>query len=466
MSTDKDKQASNQMWGGRFASGPDAIMEEINASIDFDRKLYAQDIAGSLAHAAMLAKTGIISVEDCDKISHGLNTILSEIENDGFSFSRRLEDIHMNIESRLAELIGPAAGRLHTARSRNDQVALDFRLWVKQELVRTDAALTALVGAFLDKAELHAESVMPGFTHLQTAQPVTFGHHCMAYVEMFGRDRSRVRDCIERLDECPLGAAALAGTGYAIDRDETAQALGFREPTRNSIDTVSDRDYALEFLSLAAICATHMSRLAEEIVIWSTPQFGFVRLSDAFSTGSSIMPQKKNPDAAELVRAKTGRINGALVALLTVMKGLPLAYSKDMQEDKEQVFDAAASLELSIAAMTGMVRDMEIREDNMRAAAGAGYSTATDLADWLVREAGLPFREAHHVTGRAVALAESRDAGLEELSLADLQDINPAITGEVFSVLTVDASVRSRKSFGGTAPDGVREQVAYWRKKL
>jgi len=466
MSTDKDKQASNQMWGGRFASGPDAIMEEINASIDFDRKLYAQDIAGSLAHAAMLAKTGIISVEDCNKISHGLNTILSEIEDNSFSFSRRLEDIHMNIESRLAELIGPTAGRLHTARSRNDQVALDFRLWVKQELVRTDAALTALIAAFLDKAELHAESVMPGFTHLQTAQPVTFGHHCMAYVEMFGRDRSRVRDCIERLDECPLGAAALAGTGYAIDRDQTAQALGFREPTRNSIDTVSDRDYALEFLSLAAICATHMSRLAEEIVIWSTPQFGFVRLSDAFSTGSSIMPQKKNPDAAELVRAKTGRINGSLVGLLTVMKGLPLAYSKDMQEDKEQVFDAAASLELSIAAMTGMIRDMEIRQDNMRAAAGAGYSTATDLADWLVREAGLPFREAHHVTGRAVALAESREAGLEDLSLADLQDINPAITEAVFSVLTVDASVRSRKSFGGTAPDGVRSQVAYWRKKL
>ncbi|EDQ33163.1 argininosuccinate lyase [Hoeflea phototrophica DFL-43] len=466
MSTDKDKQASNQMWGGRFASGPDAIMEEINASIDFDRKLYAQDIAGSLAHAAMLAKTGIISSDDCDKITHGLNTILSEIEEGRFTFSRQLEDIHMNIESRLAELIGPTAGRLHTARSRNDQVALDFRLWVKQELIRTDAALTALIAAFLDKAEIHAETVMPGFTHLQTAQPVTFGHHCMAYVEMFGRDRSRVRDCIERLNECPLGAAALAGTGYAIDRDQTAKALGFREPTRNSIDTVSDRDFALEFLSLASICATHMSRLAEEIVIWSTPQFGFVRLSDAFSTGSSIMPQKKNPDAAELVRAKTGRINGSLIGLLTVMKGLPLAYSKDMQEDKEQVFDAASSLELSIAAMTGMVRDMEIREDNMRKAAGAGYSTATDLADWLVREVGLPFREAHHVTGRAVALAESRSADLGDLSLADLQAINPAITDAVFSVLTVDASVRSRKSFGGTAPDGVRTQIAYWRQKL
>ncbi|WP_299870511.1 argininosuccinate lyase [uncultured Hoeflea sp.] len=466
MSTDKDKQTSNQMWGGRFASGPDAIMEEINASIDFDRKLYAQDIRGSLAHAAMLAKTGMISAEDCDKITHGLNTILSEIEDGRFSYSRRLEDIHMNIESRLAELIGTAAGRLHTARSRNDQVALDFRLWVKEELTRTKHALTDLISAFLDKAEIHAETVMPGFTHLQTAQPVTFGHHCMAYVEMFGRDRSRVRDCIERLDECPLGAAALAGTGYAIDRDQTSRALGFREPTRNSIDTVSDRDFALEFLSLAAICATHMSRLAEEIVIWSTPQFGFVRLSDAFSTGSSIMPQKKNPDAAELVRAKTGRINGSLIGLLTVMKGLPLAYSKDMQEDKEQVFDAAASLELSIAAMTGMIRDMEIRQDNMRAAAGAGYSTATDLADWLVREAGLPFRDAHHVTGRAVALAESRSTGLEQLSLEDLQSIHPAITDDVFSVLTVDASVRSRKSFGGTAPDGVRAQIAYWRERL
>lgn len=466
MLTDKDKQTSNQMWGGRFASGPDAIMEEINASIDFDQKLYAQDIQGSIAHAAMLANTGIISAADGDKIAHGLNTILSEIENGQFSFSRKLEDIHMNIESRLAALIGSAAGRLHTARSRNDQVALDFRLWVKEQLIGTDAALTALISAFLDKADEHAETVMPGFTHLQTAQPVTFGHHCMAYVEMFGRDRSRVRDSTTRLDECPLGAAALAGTGYAIDRDQTARALGFREPTRNSIDTVSDRDFALEFLSLASICATHMSRLAEEIVIWSTPQFGFVNLSDAFSTGSSIMPQKKNPDAAELVRAKTGRINGALIGLLTVMKGLPLAYSKDMQEDKEQVFDAASSLELSIAAMTGMVRDMEICNDRMRQAAGAGYSTATDLADWLVREAGLPFREAHHVTGSAVALAESRGSGLEDLSLEDLQAINPAISNAVYSVLTVDASVRSRSSFGGTAPDCVRTQIAHWRAWL
>lgn len=461
----KDALTSNQMWGGRFASGPAAIMEEINASIDFDKKLYAQDIRGSIAHATMLAHQGIITAEDKDKIVHGLNTILSEIESGRFEFSRRLEDIHMNVEARLADLIGPAAGRLHTARSRNDQVALDFRLWVKEELQRTEIALTSLINAFLDRAEEHAETVMPGFTHLQTAQPVTFGHHCMAYVEMFGRDRQRVRHAIEHLDESPIGAAALAGTGYDIDRHMTAKALGFREPTRNSIDTVSDRDFALEFLAMASITATHLSRLAEEIVIWSTPQFGFVRLSDAFSTGSSIMPQKKNPDAAELVRAKTGRINGSLVALLTVMKGLPLAYSKDMQEDKEQVFDAAESLELALAAMTGMVRDMTIRADRMKAAAGAGYSTATDLADWLVREAGLPFREAHHVTGRAVALAEGKGCDLAELSLAELQAINPAITAGVFDVLTVEASVASRKSYGGTAPSEVRKQIAWWRQR-
>jgi argininosuccinate lyase len=458
-----DAKASNQMWGGRFASGPSAIMEEINASIGYDRKLYAQDIAGSLAHAAMLADTGIITTEDRDKIAQGLNTILSEIEAGSFTFSRKLEDIHMNIEARLADLIGPAAGRLHTARSRNDQVAVDFRLWVKAELQRTEAALTALIGAFLDRAEEHAETVMPGFTHLQTAQPVTFGHHCMAYVEMFARDRSRVRDAIVRLDESPLGAAALAGTGFPIDRHQTAAALGFREPTRNSIDTVSDRDFALEFLSLASICAVHLSRLAEEIVIWSTPQFGFVRLSDAFSTGSSIMPQKKNPDAAELVRAKTGRINGSLIALLTVMKGLPLAYSKDMQEDKEQVFDAAESLELAIAAMTGMVSDMTVNTAAMKAAAGSGFSTATDLADWLVREAGLPFREAHHVTGRAVALADERGCQLAELDIADLQAIHPAITAGIYDVLSVEASVASRTSFGGTAPQEVRRQIAWWR---
>ncbi|NML75904.1 argininosuccinate lyase [Rhizobium sp. S-51] len=458
-------KSSNQMWGGRFASGPAAIMEEINASIGFDKKLYAQDIRGSIAHATMLAHQGIITGEDKDKIVHGLNTILSEIEEGRFEFSRKLEDIHMNVEARLAELIGPAAGRLHTARSRNDQVALDFRLWVKEELQKVEGSLTSLIAAFLDRAEEHAATVMPGFTHLQTAQPVTFGHHCMAYVEMFGRDRQRVRHAIEHMDESPIGAAALAGTGFAIDRHMTAQALGFREPTRNSIDTVSDRDFALEFLSIASICATHLSRLAEEIVIWSTPQFGFIRLSDAFSTGSSIMPQKKNPDAAELVRAKTGRINGSLIALLTVMKGLPLAYSKDMQEDKEQVFDSAESLELAIAAMTGMVRDMTVRTDKMKAAAGSGYSTATDLADWLVREAGLPFRDAHHATGKAVAMAEAKSCDLSELSLEDLQSINPAITAGIFDVLTVEASVASRKSYGGTAPEEVRRQIAWWRAR-
>jgi len=465
MSSGNSNTTSNQMWGGRFAAGPSAIMEEINASIGFDKKLYAQDIAGSIAHATMLAAQGIITAEDRDQIVAGLKQIEGEIESGTFEFSRKLEDIHMNVESRLAAIIGPAAGRLHTARSRNDQVALDFRLWVKAELERTETALGGLIAAFLDKAEQHADTVMPGFTHLQTAQPVTFGHHCMAYVEMFGRDRQRVRHAIEHLDESPIGAAALAGTPYPIDRHMTAKALGFREPTRNSIDTVSDRDFALEFLSIAAICAVHLSRFAEEIVIWCTPQFGFIRLSDAFSTGSSIMPQKKNPDAAELVRAKTGRINGSLVALLTVMKGLPLAYSKDMQEDKEQVFDAAENLELAIAAMTGMVTDMTVNAVKMKAAAGAGYSTATDLADWLVRELGLPFREAHHVTGRVVALAESTACDLWDLPLEALQAIHPGITDEVFKVVTVEASVASRRSYGGTAPDRVREQIAWWRAR-
>lgn len=463
MTTEK---SSNQMWGGRFASGPSAIMEEINASIGYDRKLYAQDIAGSLAHAAMLAKTGIIAADDHKQISDGLNTILAEIENGKFTFSRKLEDIHMNVEARLADLIGAPAGRLHTARSRNDQVALDFRLWVKNELEKTAASLKILIEAFLIRAEEHAGTVMPGFTHLQTAQPVTFGHHCMAYVEMFGRDLSRVRDAIERMNESPLGAAALAGTGFPIDRHMTAEALGFREPTRNSIDSVSDRDYALEFLSIASICATHLSRLAEEIVIWSTSQFNFIRLSDAFSTGSSIMPQKKNPDAAELVRAKTGRITGSLVGLLMVMKGLPLAYSKDMQEDKEAVFDAAESIELALAAMSGMVSDLTVIEASMKKAAGSGYSTATDLADWLVRELGLPFREAHHVTGRAVALAESKKVDLSKLTLEDMQSIHPQITEAVFGFLTVDKSVKSRQSFGGTAPQEVRRQIKYWRKRL
>ncbi|MET0598105.1 MAG: argininosuccinate lyase [Mesorhizobium sp.] len=461
-----DDKASNAMWGGRFASGPAAVMEAINASIDFDRRLYAEDIRGSLAHCAMLAAQGILSEADARAIAGGLETIRAEIEEGRFAFSTRLEDIHMNVEARLAELVGPAAGRLHTARSRNDQVAVDVRLWVKAELGRTAERLAALIAALLDKAEAHAATVMPGFTHLQTAQPVTFGHHCMAYVEMFARDRSRVLDAVDRLDECPLGAAALAGTGFAIDRHATARALGFREPTRNSLDSVSDRDFALEFLAVAAIAATHLSRLAEEIVIWSTPQFGFVRLSDAYSTGSSIMPQKKNPDAAELVRAKTGRVNGHLLALLTVMKGLPLAYSKDMQEDKEAVFDAADTLELMLAAMTGMVADLTVDEAAMRRAAGLGFSTATDLADWLVREAGLPFREAHHVTGRAVALAEAAGRGLEALPLADLQGLHPAITADVYDVLSVDNSVKSRRSYGGTAPAEVKKQVRAWRKRL
>ncbi|MCB1386818.1 MAG: argininosuccinate lyase [Nitratireductor sp.] len=453
------------MWGGRFSDRPDAVMEAINASIGFDRKLYAQDIAGSKAHAAMLAERGILSKTDAKAIGKGLDTILSEIEAGKFDFKPSLEDIHMNVEARLAELIGPAAGRLHTARSRNDQVAVDFRLWVKAQAQALHAALGRLIDVLLDHAETHAASVMPGFTHLQTAQPVTFGHHCLAYVEMFARDRSRLADAVSRMDECPLGAAALAGTGFAIDRRMTAKALGFREPTRNSLDSVSDRDFALDFLSAASIAATHLSRMAEELVIWSTPQFNFVRMSDRFSTGSSIMPQKKNPDAAELIRAKTGRINGDLIALLTVMKGLPLTYSKDMQEDKEAVFDAAENLDLAIAAMTGMVAGMTVNTDMMRKAAGSGFSIATDLADWLVRETGLPFREAHHVTGRAVALAEAKDCGLEDLSLEELQALNGDITARVFDVLSVEKSVASRKSFGGTAPANVRKQAAYWRKR-
>ena len=466
MSDANSNTSSNQMWGGRFASGPSAVMEEINASIDFDRKLYAQDIAGSIAHATMLADCGIISSADRDKIVEGLNTIKSEIEAGTFIFSRGLEDIHMNIESRLRELAGDAAGRLHTARSRNDQVALDFRMWVRDRMRDTTTALMSLITVLVDRAEEHARTVMPGFTHLQTAQPVTFGHHCLAYAEMFGRDLSRFDDALTRINECPLGAAALAGTGFPINRHQTAQALGFREPTRNSLDTVSDRDFALEFLAAASICATHLSRFAEEIVIWSTPQFGFIRLSDAFSTGSSIMPQKKNPDAAELVRAKVGRINGAYVSLATVMKGLPLSYSKDMQEDKEPVFDAAQSLELALAAMTGMIADLEVDTTAMRRAAGSGYSIATDLADWLVREAGLPFRDAHHVTGRAVAMAESRKIGLEQLSLEDLQSLHADIDESVFGVLSVQKSVASRQSFGGTAPSQVKRQITYWRRRL
>src|SRR5919107_727814 len=406
---------SNKMWGGRFSSPPDAIMEEINASIDFDRHLYRQDIAASKAHADMLAKQGIITADDAKKIAHGLDTIQSEIEQGSFTFKRALEDIHMNVESRLTELVGPAAGRLHTARSRNDQVATDFRLWVRDTIDNLEVALRDFQRALAEKAQAHADTVMPGFTHLQPAQPVTFGHHLLAYVEMAARDRGRFSDARKRLNESPLGAAALAGTSFPIDRAATAKALGFDRPMANSLDAVSDRDFVLETLSTAAIAAVHLSRFAEEIVIWTSPLTGLLLLSDRFTTGSSIMPQKRNPDAAELVRAKTGRIVGALQALLIVMKGLPLAYSKDMQEDKEQVFDALPALSLALAAMTGMIGDVTPNVENMRAAAGAGFSTATDLADWLVREAGLPFREAHHVVGRAVAKAEEKGVGLAEL---------------------------------------------------
>lgn len=454
---------ANTMWGGRFAAGPDAIMEAINASIGFDRRLYAQDIRGSRAHAAMLAATGIISPSDADAIGKGLLTVLSEIEAGEFRFQTALEDIHMNVEARLKELIGEPAGRLHTARSRNDQVATDFRLWVRDQCDAAVAACRALIRALVAQAEAGADWVMPGFTHLQTAQPVTWGHHMMAYVEMLGRDIGRFADARARMNECPLGSAALAGTGFPIDRDATAAALGFDRPTANSLDAVSDRDFALEFLSAAAICATHLSRLAEELVIWSSAQFRFVAMSDRWSTGSSIMPQKRNPDAAELIRAKIGRILGAAVALFTVMKGLPLAYSKDMQEDKEQVFDAADTLMLALAAMTGMIGDLTVNRERLEAAASTGFSTATDLADWLVREAGLPFRDAHHATGALVAMAEARGVDLPELTLADMQSVNSAITAQVFDVLGVHNSVASRQSYGGTAPDQVRRQIARWK---
>jgi argininosuccinate lyase len=464
--TQSDKPAANTMWGGRFASGPDAIMTAINASIGFDQRLYAQDIAGSRAHAAMLAATGIITDSDARAIREGLLTVLSEIESDKFTFRTDLEDIHLNIESRLTEIVGDAGKRVHTARSRNDQVAVDFRLWVRDQCDAAISGLTALMQAFLAQAEAGADWVMPGFTHLQVAQPVTWGHHMLAYVEMLGRDRSRFADARKRMNECPLGAAALAGTGFPIDRHMTAAALGFDRPTANSLDSVSDRDFALEFLSASAICATHLSRFAEELVIWSTAQFRFVKLSDKWTTGSSIMPQKKNPDAAELLRAKIGRILGATVALFTVMKGLPLTYSKDMQEDKEQVFDAADTLMLSLAAMTGMVSDMTAQKDTLKTAAASGFSTATDLADWLVRALGLPFREAHHITGRLVALAEAKGCDLPELSLAEMQTAHPDITQEVYSVLGVENSVRSRQSYGGTAPDQVRAQIARWKAAL
>ncbi len=456
----------NAMWGGRFAAGPDAIMQAINASIGFDRRLYAQDIAGSRAHAAMLAATGILSDSDARAIGEGLLTVLSEIEAGSFPFRTDLEDIHLNIEHRLTEIVGDPGRRLHTGRSRNDQVAVDFRLWVRDQCDAAGAAITALMKAFVAQAAAGADWVMPGFTHLQTAQPVTWGHHMLAYVEMLARDRSRFADARARMNECPLGAAALAGTSFPIDRQMTARALGFDRPTANSLDSVADRDFALEYLSAAAICAMHLSRFAEELVIWSSAQFRFVRLSDRWTTGSSIMPQKKNPDAAELLRAKLGRILGATVALFTVMKGLALTYSKDMQEDKEQVFDAADSLMLALAAMEGMVRDMTANREALAAAAGAGFSTATDLADWLVRRLGLPFREAHHVTGRIVALAEARGCDLPQVPLAAMQEVHAGITAEVFTVLGVDNSVQSRTSYGGTAPQRVREQVARWQADL
>ena len=464
--TDRPQTTANSMWGGRFAAGPDAIMEAINASIGFDRRLYAQDIRGSRAHAAMLAATGIISDSDAEAIGKGLLTVLSEIEAGQFAFRTDLEDIHMNVEARLKEVIGEPAGRLHTGRSRNDQVATDFRLWVRDQCDAAIDGLTALIRAALSQAEGGADWVMPGFTHLQTAQPVTWGHHMMAYVEMFGRDLSRFQDARKRMNESPLGAAALAGTGYPIDRDMTAAALDFDRPMANSLDAVSDRDFALEFLAASSICAVHMSRLAEELVIWSSAQFRFVSMSDKWSTGSSIMPQKRNPDAAELIRAKIGRILGATVALFTVMKGLPLAYSKDMQEDKEQVFDAADTLMLALAAMTGMLSDLTANRDRLEAAAGAGFSTATDLADWLVRELGLPFRDAHHVTGSLVALAEQGGVDLPDLTLAQMQSVHGQITDDVFNVLGVHNSVASRQSYGGTAPAQVRAQIARWKEKL
>ncbi|MFT5867943.1 MAG: argininosuccinate lyase [Paracoccaceae bacterium] len=457
---------SNAMWGGRFASGPDAIMEAINASIGFDQRMAKQDIEGSRAHAAMLAQQGIVSVTDVEAIREGLLTVLSEIETGKFVFSTALEDIHMNVEARLKEIVGEPAGRLHTARSRNDQVATDFRLWVRDQLDATESALLALIGALLDQAEAGADWVMPGFTHLQTAQPVTWGHHMMAYVEMLGRDLSRVRDARVRMNESPLGAAALAGTSFPIDRHMTATALGFDRPSANSLDAVSDRDFALEFLGTASICAMHLSRFAEELVIWSSAQFRFVTLSDRFTTGSSIMPQKKNPDAAELIRAKIGRIFGANVALMMVMKGLPLAYSKDMQEDKEQVFDAADNLMLALAAMTGMVADMTANRASLEAAAASGFSTATDLADWLVRTLDMPFRDAHHVTGSLVKLAEDNDCDLPDLTLTQMQSVHAGITDAVFTVLGVHNSVASRTSFGGTAPVQVRAQIKRWKETL
>ncbi|MFZ5677207.1 MAG: argininosuccinate lyase [Pseudomonadota bacterium] len=457
---------TNKMWGGRFESAPDAIMEEINASIGFDQRLFAQDIKGSLAHAKMLAEQGIISKSDAAEIRRGLEKVQAEIESGAFTFSRGLEDIHMNVEQRLKDLIGPAAGRLHTARSRNDQVATDFRLYIRDVCDHLDGQLHDLQLALAGKAETHAATIMPGFTHLQVAQPVTFGHHLLAYVEMLARDRGRIADARKRMNESPLGAAALAGTSFPIDRNMTAKELGFDRPMRNSLDAVADRDFVLELLAAASIAAMHLSRLAEEIVIWCSAQFRFVTLSDKFTTGSSIMPQKRNPDAAELIRGKPGRILGAFSSLLVVMKGLPLTYSKDMQEDKEPAFDAIDNLSLAIAAMTGMIKDLEPNAKAMRASAAQGFATATDLADWLVRTLGLPFREAHHVTGALVALAEKKNCDLASLSLTDMHSVNDRITTDVYKVLSVENSVASRLSLGGTAPRNVAREAARWLKTL
>ena len=457
---------SNKMWGGRFDSGPAAIMGEITPSIDFDKRLAGEDLAGSKAHVRMLAVEGIISKDDGQAILRGLDQIEKEIADGSFTFKRELEDIHLNIEARLAEIIGPAAGRLHTARSRNDQVVTDFRLWVRSACERADAGLLALQRALFAQAEKHVATIMPGFTHMQVAQPVTFGHHMMAYVEMFARDRGRFKDARERLNESPLGAAALAGTSFPIDRDNTAKTLGFARPMRNSMDAISARDFALEYLAACVITATNLSRLAGELVQWSTPAFGFVKLSDAFTTGSSIMPQKRNPDAAELVRGKTGRVLGDFVALATVIKGLVLTYGTDMQEDKERVFDAADTVELCLAAMAAMIADLTAQPDKMRAAAEPGYPTATDLADWVVRVLKKPFREAHHIAGSIVKLAETKGVALDQVPLAKMQGIEPAITKDVLAVLSLESSVNSRMSLGGTAPARVKEQIAYWKGLL
>lgn len=464
--TDSKNISANSMWGGHYSKGPAETMARINASIDVDKALYRQDIAGSIAHCRMLAAQNILPQKDTDSILKGLEQVKSEIESGNFTYSLALEDIHMHVEARLKEIIGEAAGRLHTARSRNDQVATDFRLWVRDAIDNLDRQLRDTVESLLVRAEEHAETVMPGFTHLQVAQPVTLGHHLMAYAEMFSRDLGRFQDARQRLNESPLGAAALAGTSFPLDRHATAKELGFDRPTANSLDAVSARDFALEFLSACAICAQHLSRLAEELIVWSSSQFGFIRLSESFTSGSSIMPQKRNPDGAELVRGKSGRVFGALVSLLTTCKGLPLAYNKDLQEDKEPVFDAAATLAICLEVTTGMISDFTADKDRMRDSAMSGYSTATDLADWLVRTLNMPFREAHHVTGRVVKLAESENLRLDELSLQDMQSVHGAITEEVFSVLTVEASVKSRKSYGGTAPELVKQAIESFREKI